>query len=104
MVKVNEVEQQAYSLEEVDKNDGQLHSLDLPLTLDNTDLNSEQKDELKKILGNNRSTFAINIKELGKTDLIITGLTQVMHVLLPSAFIAQAPKCEMRWRNRLKNC
>ena len=61
VVEVNEVEQ-AYSPEEVDMNDGQLHSLDLPLKLDNADLNSEQKDQLNKFLGNNRSTFAIKAR------------------------------------------
>ena len=41
---------------------------DLTFELKDADLDDSQKAELNKILTNNRSTFAVNMKELGATN------------------------------------
>ena len=68
VMEVNEV-QKGGSQEESNTSDSQLQFPEMALNLDNADLDSDQKAELNKCLKDNINVFAVNMKELGKTDL-----------------------------------
>ena len=54
---------------EAQMTDSKLHLPDLAMNLDNADLSSEQKSKLSQMLSENVDTFAVNMQNLGKTEL-----------------------------------
>ena len=69
MIEVSEELEHNENKGEAQMTNSQLHLPNLAMNLDNAYLSSEQKSKLTQMLSENRDMFAVNMQNLGKTEL-----------------------------------